>query len=101
MSLRFPWKADDEGGPKTDFRESGPDLLQEVVNLVASQSSAHAFENLIIDMLDREIEIGTDLLLMDHEFEKAFGKIIRFGITVEHSDPTEPLHSDQTLQEFF
>jgi len=100
MSLRFPWKTDDERGPKTDLRKSGPDLLQEAVNLVASRSSAHAFEDLIIDMLNGKIEVGQIFSSWAMSLRRPSVKYSGLD-SCRAFDPTEPLHSDQTLEEFF
>ena len=85
MLIALTGKAYDEGSTQGDERELRTDKSKELLELFARTATIHRFEQISIDMLERNIEIVADILMRHHDIEQLF--INMFRLNVEHAKP--------------
>ena len=61
----FSGKPNDQRSTKAELAEKVPDLKEAISNFIPLHPSPHALQNVIVDVLNRKIEIGTDRWLSE------------------------------------
>ncbi len=61
MRLRFAGEADDEGGADGEIRDSRPQAVDEVFDVLARGFAAHEVQHVAMDVLERHVDIARHL----------------------------------------
>ena len=68
----LPGKSGDQRGSKADIRDLPAQLLQNLNQLLLRRSAAHPFQDPVIGMLDRQIQVMADLRLCLYSLNQLF-----------------------------
>ena len=94
MLLRcFPGETGNQGRPKTDIRNLSSQFLGYVSQFLFGGSSAHPFQDVIIGVLNRKIQVMAYLLFLLHNLNQFVRNLLR--IAVKYPYPADPLYSAQ------
>ena len=85
--LRLTRKSGDQSCTQYDIRNLFAKLSDNVDQFLFGSTAAHSFKNSVRCVLDRNIQIMTDLLLITNGFDQFIVNLLR--ITVKDADPTD------------
>ena len=97
IRVRLPGVSHDQRGADSHARDLHPELLQQAVGLLHGGPAPHAFKDGIRYMLQRDVDIVTDLGLLPHHFEHIHGKPC--GECVMQADPLDAFHLAKGIQQ--
>ena len=97
MGLILSRESHEDRGAKTQVGQRSPQPADQIANLCGSHRPIHGPQDLIVNVLEGKIQIGTDLRLVSPEGNEPLGHVGR--VHVEHSDPFEPFDPAKPLQE--
>lgn len=85
--LRLTWKSGDQSCTQYDIRNLLTELSDNIDQFLFGSTAAHSLKNSVRCVLDRNIQIMTDLLLITNGFDQFIVNLLR--ITVKDADPTD------------
>ena len=83
----FARKACDKGCPENDIRDLSAQLGNDSYKLCFGSAAAHSLKNAVRCVLDRNIQIMTDLFLITNGFDQFIVNLLR--IAVKNTDPAD------------
>ena len=84
----LPGKSGDQRGSKADIRDLPAQLLQNLNQLLLRRSAAHPFQDPVIGMLDRQIQVMADLRLFLYDPDQFIRNLLR--VAIQNADPPKP-----------
>ncbi len=76
----FGGEAGDEGGAERDAGDPFAELAEEGFDLIARHLAAHGVEDLIVDMLQRHVDVFHDVAAIGERFDHVIGEATRVSI---------------------
>ena len=87
LLLRLPRKTGNQSRPQYNIRNLLPEVRDDAPEVRIGCVAAHPFEDFIIRVLNRQIQIVYKLLLVLHALDQFLIDFLR--VTIQHSDPTD------------
>ena len=85
--LRLTRKSGDQSCTQYDIRNLLTELSDNIDQFLFGSTAAHSFKNSVRCVLDRNIQIMTDLLLITNGFDQFIVNLLR--ITIKDANPTD------------
>ena len=85
--LRLPRKSGDQSCTQYDIRNLLTELSDNIDQFLFGSAAAHSLKNAVRCVLDRNIQIMTDLFLITNGFDQFIVNLLR--IAVKNTDPAD------------
>ena len=85
--LRLPRKSGDQSCTQYDIRNLLTELSDNIDQFLFGSTAAHSLKNSVRCVLNRNIQIMTDLLLITNGFDQFIVNLLR--ITIKDANPTD------------
>ena len=83
----LPRESADQRGPQSDIRDTFSQIMDSLDQFLFICFSSHALQNCIVAVLDRHVQIVTDLFILNHGIDQFLIDFLR--ITVHNTNPEQ------------
>ena len=96
--FRFAREADDERRAQGQLAAVTAELLHEAAHIGFGIAAVHALQDGLGNVLERQVDVGTDFFFLDDEVHQFIRKVV--GIEIEQADPADAVDLHQLAQQF-